>query len=226
MIGLYIGALAFGGILIGVSILLGGGDGDFDKDFDMSADADFDVDADIDVDVDVDADFGGGGFDKDFDLSGSSDAATAAMWLPFLSMRFWTFGAAGFGLVGSVLHPFAPWLVTLAAACFTGSVAGLGAAWFFRQLKVNTVTASVGLKQFVGREARVLLPVAPGEIGKIVIDDPQGQLELTARTQDHAAIRRGARVLITDVTDGTANVTSMPTLESTQQVRPPERTPQ
>lgn len=220
MIGLYIGALAFGGILIGVSILLGGGDGDFDKDFDMSADADFDVDADVDADI------GGGGFDKDFDLSGSSDAATAAMWLPFLSMRFWTFGAAGFGLVGSVLHPFAPWLITLAAACFTGAVAGLGAAWFFRQLKVNTVTGSVGLKQFVGREARVLLAVAPGGLGKIVIDDAQGQLELTARTQDVAAIRRGARVLITEVTDGTANVTSMPTLESTQQVRQPERTPQ
>jgi hypothetical protein len=88
------------------------------------------------------------------------------------------------------------------------------------------VTASVGLKQFVGREARVLLPVAPGDLGKIVIDSPQGQLELAARTQDSAAIPRGALVLITDVNDGTANVTSMPTLERTQQVRLTERTPQ
>ena len=228
MLGLCLGALAFGGILIGVSILLGGGDHDFDKDLDLSGDvdldADLDLDADADLDLEADAHVGGFDLDKDLDLSSTGDAATAATWMPFLSMRFWTFGSAGFGLVGSLLHFIAPWLVTLSVSSGTGLLIGLGAAYFFHQLKQNTVTAATGLARFTGREARVLLDIKPGGIGKIVIDAAEGQIELVARTKDAHTIKRGSKVLITDLVNGSANVTSMPTLESRQQARIPQRT--
>ena len=45
----------------------------------------------VDVDGDVEV-------DKDFGIEGDA----AAVWLPFLSMRFWVFGSAFFGLFGTL----------------------------------------------------------------------------------------------------------------------------
>lgn len=229
MLGLYLGALAFGGLLIGVSILMGGGDADFDKDVDFGADVDADIDLDVDADADVD-------LDKSFDLgelgnSGDAgEAATAAIWLPFLSMRFWTFGSMSFGMAGSLLHFLTPWGLTLGVASGTGLAVGTGAAWFFRQLRRNTITGSTQLSRYIGAEVRVLLPVYPDGLGKIVIDAPEGQLELVARTGDAQPIPRGSRALITEVVDGTANITGLPSLtdrqHTAQQSARSERTPE
>ena len=45
MLPIYIATMVAGGVLVAVSVFLGGGDSDFDKDLDL------DVDADIDIDV-------------------------------------------------------------------------------------------------------------------------------------------------------------------------------
>ena len=141
----------------------------------------------------------------------TGDAAHDGLWLPFLSMRFWTFALASFGLTGTLLHL----LVGLAAVVFpvallTGVALGTFAAWVFRKLKSETITAEVRLRQFVGTEARVLLPITPDRPGKIVVDTLAGQVELYAQTQDERPIERGQRVLIADVAGRTANVTSLP----------------
>jgi membrane protein implicated in regulation of membrane protease activity len=208
MIGLYLGALLFGGILIGASLLLGGGDSDADHDVaaDHEIAVDHDVDHDVAVDHDVDHDVA---VDKDVHLPHAEGAAL--YWLPFLSLRFWTFGAAAFGFVGVALHYFLPWLLTLALALLTGLVVGTGTATLFRQLRRDTVSADVGLARLVGQEARVLLPVRPGGTGKIVIEASDGRVELLARTRDEAAIEPGARVLVASIDQGTADVTSLTT---------------
>lgn len=217
MLGLYLGSLAFGGILIGLSIFLGGGEHDFDKDlelgvdgdFDADLDADLDADFDVDADVDMDADVGGQlDIAKDFDLEMKGDAA--AVWLPFLSMRFWTFGSAAFGFTGAVLHFMVPWTLALGFALAGLVGVGSGAAYLFRYLKQDTISAETGLRRFVGREAEVVLSVRPGGVGKVVIRAAEGDIELVARTRDERPLERGSTVLIANVKDGTADVTSLP----------------
>ena len=75
-------------------VIAGAMDLDF---FDIDADAEVDMDADVDVDVDADLDV-----DHDADVAPSVDTADA-LWLPFLSLRFWLFFVAFFGLVGTML---------------------------------------------------------------------------------------------------------------------------
>lgn len=202
MLPIYLGAMVFGGMLVAVSLIFGGDD---DLDVDADADVDLDLDADVDVDVDVDADA-----DVDHDLVHGLDGVQEAMWLPFLSLRFWTFALASFGLTGTLLHL----LVGLAAivlpvALLTGLVVGTTSAWVFRRLKRDTVTAEVGLKQYIGAEARVLLPIRPGSLGKICIETLAGRVELLARTGDDRPIERGERVLVAHIDEGTADVTSL-----------------
>jgi len=231
MLPIYLGSLVFGGLLVAVSLFFGGHDADADADadadldldadadadfdLDADADADFDLDADADVDLDLDADA-----DADLDIDhGSSiadlvhhgvDGTHDAMWLPFLSLRFWTFSLASFGLMGVLLTLILGQVIaTLPIALVTGLSIGTFAAWFFRRLKHDTVTADTGLRQYIGAEARVLLPIRPGERGKIVIDTLAGQVELQATTRDAEEIPRGGRVLIASIDGDRADVTNL-----------------
>ena len=90
----YLVSLIVGGVLLGASILLGGKDLDADADADVDLDVDADADADLDLDADAD-----GEFDKD--VGGHGDFS--GFLFMFLSLRFWTFFLAFFGLTGLVL---------------------------------------------------------------------------------------------------------------------------
>jgi hypothetical protein len=219
MLAVFIATFAAGAVLLGASIIFGGGDDldadhdidlDHDVDLDIDHDVDLDLDAEVDVDVDVDLDA-----DHDVDvghgtaLSGAGDAGQA--WLPFLSMRFWTFGATAFGAIGALLM-LVGISAAIAAAVATpvGLATGLGAAWVFRYLKHNQVTADTGRRGLIGVEARVLLSVRPGSVGKIAVITPEGRVEMRARTGDGRALPIGASVLVTDIDDdGIADVTAM-----------------
>ena len=121
---LYIGALVFGGVLLGSSILLGSHD-------------DADVDGG-DLDVDKDIDFDG---DTDIDLDGD----IGIFWI-FRSLRFWTFFLAFFGLTGVLLDGLGligSELVTLGLAIGMGTLVGVGGAAAIRALmKDETANAA------------------------------------------------------------------------------------
>jgi hypothetical protein len=208
MIELYVGSLAFGGILIGVSLALGGHGGD------AGHDADTDHGPDGDADHGPEADHAGHDGDGGHALAsthGGPPAASAPTWLPFLSMRFWTFFAASFGLTGLLLTLLGvPTLLTALIALPNGAAIGTGAAWFFKRLKGGQVTADVGLERFVGSEAKVLLPIRPGDTGKIMIATMAGRFEMPARSRDAGTLEPGARVLVAHVDNGIADVTSLP----------------
>lgn len=195
MLGLYLGALAFGAVLIGVTLFFGG------HDFDA------DVDVDLDIEHDLGADHGDAIFGHDSltdDLDGSN------IWLPFTSMRFYTFFMFAFGLGGTIMSMFdVPWLATLSISFVFAFLLGWLAAWGFRQLYRDTVTGDVGVQRFVGQEARVLLPIRAQKRGKIVLDSPMGQIELPAETNDDQAFAPGSRVLVAHIDHGIANVTSI-----------------
>lgn len=186
---LYLFCLALGAVLLGASLFLGG-DGDLD------ADADADLDLDGDADVDAGADDAGG-----FEWS----------VLPFGSLRFWTFLVGTFGLMGVLLDLMGvPALLALAVALATGLGVGWGAFRLFRWLAREEVSGAVHLSSYVEHEARVLVPVRRGGLGKIVVDRPSGRVELLATTRDARDIEVGGRVLVVSVDrEGRAEVTAL-----------------
>lgn len=188
-------------------------DADADADFALDADADFDADFDADADADFDADADADA-DSDFDLHADSDvdlhaevghdlpahavgADHAQLWLPFLSMRFWTYFLAFFGVTGLLLT--AVWQEGLPTALVSGGMGlacGLGMAYGTRYLKRTTTTSGSGVRDFVGVEATVLFAPSAAQVGKIRAVVKGREVDLLATTDDADAIERGARVLI------------------------------
>jgi len=202
MLSIYLASLGFGTVLIGVSLLFGGGDKDFDKDVDLDHDHDFDKDLDLD-------------HDHDHDAHVIAEEGSDAIWIPFLSMRFWSFGAMTFGLTGTLmLLSGVPEWTTGMLAGLVGMGIGVGAARFFRALKKDTVTAETSLRSYTGEEARVLLPIRQGGTGKIVIETMAGRVEMPATSRDTEIIPRGAKVIVAEVRDGTADVSALATLSN------------
>ena len=223
----YLGALVLGGVLIGASIVMGGGDADLDADhdLDLDADVDVDVDADVDLDVDADADFGA---DHDIDIDSDADhGGDIGGWLPFLSLRFWTFALMSFGLTGTLSQLLldVPRIVELGTSLVVGLAIGWGAAWAFRALKRGTVTGQTQLTGLRGTEATVLLPVGPGKTGKVrALVDGQA-VDLIARTRDDVLMARKEPVLVVSIDDGVATVTPLRRLASGAPTPDPESSP-
>jgi len=154
-----------------------------------------DIDADADADLDADA---------DADADGEGDGGEGAMWL---SMRFWTFFDAFFGLTGVALTlaGLEPW-PTLVSAIGTGLVASLSVGHALRRLKRAQISSGVSAIDLVGERGTVLLPLEPGAPGKIRLSLKGRDLEVVASTAVHRA-PIGAQVRVREVTpDGTALV--------------------
>jgi hypothetical protein len=206
MLPLYLGSLALGTVLIGASILFG--------DADTDADVDFDVDGDLDLDVD--GGVFGGGLDIDNDalliMKDPGDAiAGAGTWLPFLSLRFWTFALASFGLSGTLLHLLGvPVIIGAIASVAMGAGLGTGAAWVFRQLQLTQVSGNVGMFDVQGKEATVILPVGPNKMGKVRVMLDGQSVDLPAMTRADDLIERNEKALVVNVDDGVAHITPVP----------------
>ncbi len=223
MLALYVVALVAGGILVGVGALSGGDAGESDGD--LHGDVDH---GDLDHggldhgdvghgDVDHgDVGHGAGLGDGALTVSGHGDAvhvegpAGAGPWLPFLSMRFWTFGLASFGLSGLLLTLLGQ--ATLIAAPVSAVIgAGVGGvvAAAFRRLQSSNVGTETTLGKLRGGEAKALLPIEAHQTGKIRALLGGSTVDLLARTHDTAPIRANDTVLIVSIEEGVAEVTAL-----------------
>ena len=206
MFTIYLASAGFGVALIAASVFLGGDD--------MDLEADSDVDFDADVDIDADGDLG-----LDGDAPGSLELSTvenadgvhsSGILVPFLSMRFWTYGLGSFGGTGAVLHSLGqPLLVHLSAAGGLGLVLGYTAAWGFRALQGAVVDSTSHASKLSGLEADVLLPLGPARRGKIRVQAPGQTLDLPADTREDRMLAPGERVLIIAARNGIATVESI-----------------
>lgn len=173
---LYLFALVLGGVLLGASILLGGDHGD------AGADAGVDVDADVDADAGGDAHAGGHGT-MDVGGHGTPDFF---LWT-FRSIRFWTFFLAFFGLTGIALT----WLglvesalVGLALSVGMGLGTGFAAAAILRRLAADASGAVATSSDYVGKTARVVVPVRKGGVGKVRIQLRGTTVDVLATTDE------------------------------------------
>ncbi len=192
MLNIYLSCGAFGLVLVAVSALAGG-----DTELDTDADMDLDLDASIDVEPDLD-----GAVHVDV-----SNAVSPGVWLPFLTIRFWTFTLATFGLTGAALSAAgAPFIVHTSTAFVVGPTTGWFAAWLYQKLKNSTTDSTSHLETMAGLSAEVILPIRAGGIGKIRLHQRGQFIELPAKSDSKTTIDIGQKVLIVSISEGRADV--------------------
>ncbi|MES2639150.1 MAG: hypothetical protein V4850_06690 [Myxococcota bacterium] len=214
LIALYAGSLVLGGILIAASMLGGGQDSDGDAD---GTDAGHDVDHGHELNHGHDHDHDHGHHDLGKDLVHGHDHGQShtevlqgfsAIAMTILSLRFWTFALAAFGMTGLLLSLLStPWLITLVLALVTGAVVGVGVTTLLRAVSRDTVSSALDARTLRGRDAEVVLTMGPGKLGKVRLIHNGQTLELPATTKEARVLERGERVLVVDVSGGTADVT-------------------
>ena len=187
----YLFSLIVGGILLGASIFLGGDHGDADADIDVDADGGFDVDAEGVKDLHLDRGVGDHG-------------APFLLWA-LTSLRFWTFFLAFFGLTGLVfqgLGLIAAWPITLALSVGMGSLVGYLATGIIRWLAEDRSGQVAGASDFVGKSARVLIPVQGSSAGKVRLQLKGSTVDVLAVTEEGENFAAQEEALIIDM-DGT-----------------------
>jgi hypothetical protein len=176
MIYLYLIALVVGGGLLGASIVLGGHDA-------------------------------GGGHDGGADhlapagKEGPSGGAESYLyWL--VSVRFWTFFVAFFGLTGLVfdgLGLVSSQMVTLVIALGMGTVAGSGAMLVLRTLTKEETNSAVQTSDYVGRTGRVLVGFAAGGVGKVRLEVKGSSIDLLAMPEDDRTYAPNDEIIVVEM---------------------------
>lgn len=172
MLSAYIVCLLAGGIVLGAS-MLGGHDSDSG--------------------ADSGADTGG-------DAHAGHDGHSHHEWmgrLPFLSLRFWIWAATFFGLTGLVLTlTGSSASVALLGAVAAGVGTGWGASYALAKLSQTVVGALPEASSHIGCEGRLLLPLAPGQHGKVRLRVGGTDLDLVAESESPAALPAGTPVWV------------------------------
>ena len=195
LLAVYVGCLFLGGILIGASMLGVG------KDVGEGAHA-LDHGAGPDHAHDVDQAHATHAGDT---LHPAPDPVAATL----LSLRFWTFTLAAFGMTGCLLTLLgASAAISLPLSLMTGAGVGTGVTTLLRAVARDTVSSALDARTLRGRDAEVVLAIGPGKDGKIRLTHNGQSIELLAGTREGRLFERTERVLLVDVAGGRAEVTS------------------
>jgi hypothetical protein len=189
LLAVYTGCTIVGGGLVLLS---------FFADHDTDADVDVDMDVDCDVDVDCDA-------DHDVELSGSVSVGDA-LWMPVLSLRFWIFFTAFFGLTGVGLH-FSGGLgryPTLYTALGIGLFSGYTVSRLVQKLRSEQVHGNVDpATDYIGAMGEVLLVIDSASPGQVRLNVKGIDVDLPAITEGSAQLERGMQVKVQRYAEGT-----------------------
>ena len=216
MLGIYILAAMLGGGLLLFSVISGAfhGIGDVDASgADISG-----VDADIGgIDADVSGgDIHVGGMDADHDIHVGHDTP-GLLVLGLFRPRNLIFCLTAFGLTGTLLTLTGkPPDSTLTLSLVMGGGAWLLTYGVFTWLRRTDVGVdAISEIEVEGRAARVILPMAPGEPGRIVCLVADRELYLTARPASDVArpLEAGSEVVILRMEGGVAEIIPFDALE-------------
>jgi membrane protein implicated in regulation of membrane protease activity len=176
MIYLYLIALVVGGGLLGASIVLGGHDAPGH-------------------DVHGAEHLAPAG--KEGPLGG---AESYLYWL--VSVRFWTFFVAFFGLTGLVfdgLGLVASQWVTLVIAVAVGTTSGSSAMLVLRKLTTDDANSAVETRDYVGRTGRVLVGFAAGGVGKVRLEVKGSSIDLLAMPEDDRSYSPNDEIIVVEM---------------------------
>ncbi len=212
LLAIYAGCLVLGGMIVGASAFSGGDDSDGDHGGDGHA-----------------GDSEAGGHEAGHEVEGAEGAegdhahshhgppgiGSSDFVATIISVRFWSFALASFGLAGTLLTLLgAHESLTLGFSIALGALVGGGVTTIMRRLSRQRVGADLSTGRLAGQEGIVVLAMEPGKPGKIRMDHQGQRLDMIATTTDRR-IERGERVLVVEMKGGSAVVTP------TQPVQPP-----
>ena len=199
MTSIFFFSLIVGGGLLAMSLL-----GDL---FGSGGDVDFDSDFDAEFDGDLDPDF-------DADAGGATDFAGAFRIFTIRNLTYFLFGFGGVGSAILVLEPDTSMLVTTAAALVAGGLAAAAAMLLFGWVRATDSGGQPTEDSYIGCEARVVLPMGHGKVGRVVVVRGHREHELRALPFDAAASspERWRDVVVIDMDGGTARVSPMEAL--------------
>lgn len=147
----------------------------------------------------------------DAHVDGGGDSDHDAGKLPFLSLRFWAFAAAFFGLSGAALSIFgALGALTPVVAGAVGLGCGYGSARVLGSLSKNSVGLLGDATSHLGREGRVLLPLGRGQRGKIRLQIGGTSTDLVAETEGDSTLSPGETALVVGIRGNVALVERTP----------------
>lgn len=191
MLSFYIFAAVVGGALVALSAFAGSDSGtDTDADVDGGLELDHDVEAELDHEVEA---------ELDHEAEAETHAEIGhAVWLPFLSLRFWTYTLCFLGLTGVLLTALSDLASALVAALstLTGLSSGFGISYAMRLLKQSQSDSIAGATDIIGAEGIVLLAIRSGQPGKIRCRVKDQDLDLLAHAEGQKEIERGAQVVV------------------------------
>lgn len=157
---------------------------------------------DFDIDVDAPNGVDGVGVD-DVDVGTQIDQTLRLLrnrwWLPFLSLRFWTFGLCFFGLTGLLLNgaqPGLPQWLTALIALLMGLFCGLVAALVLRSLGRQSVSSLIRPEELTGQIATVEIPFDTHSRGKVCLNMRGSTISFFAVTQEEREFNAGETVLV------------------------------
>ena len=148
--------------------------------------------------------------DTDFQGIDGHEGIHSDVYLPILSLRFWTYFAACFGITGLLLTNLtsaAPLTVAIISAV-TGVVAGFATHTIMRAFRQSESDSGIQVEHMVGREGRVLVGISHGNEGKIRLDVKGELVDITAYTDEGVQLLPGDRALVVSIENGKANVVS------------------
>lgn len=213
MLGLYIISGVLGAALIGLTLFFGDSDSDADVHLDGGGDADFSGDVGGDVDLGADAELAGDvHFDGDHgDLGHFDGHAGMGVWLPFLSVRFWTFFACFFGVVGTAMTMMGRgFVLTLGLALAIGGTTGWLASYVMHRLSREQLSSGVTASDYIGLSAKVLVPVGGGREGQIRCFVKGTYVDLLAQSDSSDPFPAKSEVLIIEMNGLAARVVPAP----------------
>jgi membrane protein implicated in regulation of membrane protease activity len=177
----YVFSLIAGGILLGASIVLGGSGHDTDTHGGVAGHA-----------------------GPEDHAPGAFGGALAML----VSLRFWTFFLAFFGLTGLVftLFELAPALIGALAALGMGLFAGFGVSAIVKRLSGRETNSASSSADYLGKTALVLVPVAKGQLGKIRLTLKGSTIDVLAASDDEVEFAIKDEVLIVEMDGTTARI--------------------
>ncbi|MGB3534629.1 MAG: NfeD-like protein [Microcoleaceae cyanobacterium] len=182
MLTLYIFCLVIGGVFVGLAAIAGLDGVDFDSDFD--------------TDIQL--------RDQSNSINHHKKSSVllsqfSKLGLPFLSIRFWTFGGCFFGLTGVILSLLSPTLSpqTIAIiAIIMGGFCGTAIVWILRSLQRQQADSLVRSQDLLGLAGVVEIPFDCQSQGKIRIALKGSTVDFVALTTDKNTFNFGDKVFV------------------------------
>ncbi len=123
------------------------------------------------------------------------------LWIPFLSLRFWTYAIGTFGILGLLLTLFSDAAepgVGMTSGVL-GFVMGLVAAYGYRLAQRSQTSGGVSERDFLGVEGKVLVATKPDHPGKVRVTVKDDIIDMLALSEGGKTIEVGEDIVVVAV---------------------------